>query len=54
MRDYIYVEDLARAHVATLDVSGYEVFNVGSEDGTKVIDIISACERVLGEKAADR
>jgi UDP-glucose 4-epimerase len=51
VRDYIYVEDLARAHVATLDVGGYEVFNVGSEDGTKVIDIISACERVLGEKA---
>jgi UDP-glucose 4-epimerase len=51
VRDYIYVEDLARAHVATLDVSGFEVFNVGSESGTKVIDIISTCERVLGEKA---
>jgi UDP-glucose 4-epimerase len=51
VRDYIYVEDLARAHVAALDVSGFEVFNVGSENGTKVIDIISTCERVLGEKA---
>ncbi len=51
VRDYIYVEDLARAHTQPLDVTGFEVFNVGSENSTKVIDIIATCERILGEKA---
>jgi UDP-glucose 4-epimerase len=48
MRDYIYVEDLARAHVQPLKVSGYEVFNVGTETGTKVIDIIEHAFAILG------
>jgi UDP-glucose 4-epimerase len=48
VRDYIYVEDLARAHVQPLKVRGYEVFNVGTEAGTKVIDIVHAVSRILG------
>jgi UDP-glucose 4-epimerase len=48
VRDYIYVEDLARAHVQPLNVSGFEVFNVGTEVGTKVIDIVEAVSRILG------
>ena len=48
VRDYIYVEDLARAHIAPLDVSGFEVFNVGTEVGTKVKDIIQTVFRVAG------
>jgi UDP-glucose 4-epimerase len=48
VRDYIYVEDLARAHVQPLKVSGFEVFNVGTEVGTKVIDIVEAVSRILG------
>src|ERR1700694_4146610 len=48
VRDYIYVEDLARAHVQPLKVRGYEVFNVGTEAGTKVIDIVHAVSRTLG------
>ncbi len=48
VRDYIYVEDLARAHVQPLDVRGFEVFNVGTEVGTKVIDIVHAVSRILG------
>ena len=48
IRDYIYVEDLARAHIAPLETTGYQVFNVGSDTGTKVIDIIDAVSRILG------
>lgn len=48
IRDYIYVEDLARAHIAPLETSGYQVFNVGSDAGTKVIDIIETVSRILG------
>jgi len=48
VRDYIYVEDLARAHIEPLKVSGFEVFNVGTEVGTKVIDVIEIVFRILG------
>jgi len=48
VRDYIYVEDLARAHIAPLKVRGFEVFNVGSDVGTKVIDVIEQVFRITG------
>jgi UDP-glucose 4-epimerase len=48
VRDYIYVEDLARAHIAALKVRGYEVFNVGTDVGTKVIDVIQQVFRIVG------
>ena len=51
LRDYIYVEDLARAHVRPLNVTGFEVFNVGSDVGTKVIDIVHTVSRILGYEA---
>ena len=52
VRDYIYVEDLARAHVAPLQVKGFEVYNVGSDAGTKVIDIIETVSRIVGYDVA--
>jgi UDP-glucose 4-epimerase len=56
VRDYIHVVDLAKAHVAALklmeksDFSGYDVFNIGTGDGNSVLQVISAFERVTGEK----
>ena len=50
LRDYIYVEDLARAHIQPLKVSGYEVFNVGTEVGTKVIDIVETVFDIVGHR----
>lgn len=48
LRDYIYVEDLARAHIAPLQGSGFHVYNVGTEVGTKVIDIIEKVFAIAG------
>ena len=52
VRDYIYVEDLARAHVAPLEVTGFEVFNVGTEVGTKVTDVVETVSRILGHEVS--
>jgi UDP-glucose 4-epimerase len=48
VRDYIYVEDLARAHVAVLEQTGLNYFNVGSEKGIKVKDVLQAVTDIVG------
>jgi UDP-glucose 4-epimerase len=48
VRDYIYVEDLARAHVAVLGENGLNYFNVGSESGVKVKDVLQAVTDIVG------
>lgn len=56
VRDYIHVVDLAKAHVAALklmeksDFTGYDVFNIGTGNGSTVLQIINAFERVTGVK----
>jgi UDP-glucose 4-epimerase len=50
VRDYIYVEDLAEAHVAVLGIAGLTTFNVGSETGVKVNDVLKAVEAILGTR----
>lgn len=47
-RDYIYVEDLARAMTSVLPLSGLEYFNVGSETGAKTIDLVRAIMDIAG------
>jgi UDP-glucose 4-epimerase len=62
VRDYFFVEDLARAHTAVLPLSGLEVFNVGSDTGAKTIDVLREIMDIagsevpiedLGERAGD-
>ncbi len=48
VRDYIYVEDLARAHLAPLELTGLDCFNVGTDVGTKVNDVIDTVFRIVG------
>lgn len=48
VRDFIYVEDLAEAHVSLLYVSGLEIFNIGTEKGTKVKDVVKTIFKVVG------
>lgn len=61
-RDYVHVEDLARAHVEALNFSmgmtEYEVINVGTGRGTTVLELIDAFEhaskRRIPYKIVDR
>ena len=48
IRDFIYVEDLANAHIAPLDLKGFHVFNVGAGEGTKVVDIVKKIFEIVG------
>ncbi len=52
VRDYVHVADLARAHLAALrylgDGGASAAFNLGSERGYSVLEVIAAAERVVG------
>lgn len=48
VRDFIYVEDLARAHTEVLRLSGLHYFNIGSEVGSKAIDVVRAIFDIVG------
>lgn len=57
IRDYIYVVDLAKAHVVALErllagknTDNYEVFNVGTGKGSSVLEVIGSFERISGKK----
>ncbi len=57
IRDYIHVVDLAKAHVAAIkrmeageSADNYEVFNIGTGNGTTVLGVIKAFENSTGEK----
>ena len=48
VRDYIFVEDLARAHAAVLGLDGLNYFNVGTEAGVRVKDVLDIVTDILG------
>jgi UDP-glucose 4-epimerase len=53
VRDYVHVEDLAEAHVLALEkaVPGrHDIFNLGSETGNSVREVIEAARRVTGRE----
>ncbi len=57
VRDYIHVSDLAVAHVKALDYmrsekskERFEVFNVGTGNGSSVMEVIQSFERTSGLK----
>jgi len=56
IRDYIHVVDLAKAHVSALKRleskigENYEVFNIGTGNGSSVLDVIHAFEKSTGVK----
>ena len=57
VRDYIHVVDLAKAHVIALqrllnkkNVESLEIFNLGTGTGSSVLQVITAFEKVSGQK----
>jgi UDP-glucose 4-epimerase len=57
VRDYVHVSDLADAHVLAMKRlqekkdGGFEAFNLGTEMGSTVLQVITEVERVIGTKA---
>lgn len=53
VRDYIHVEDLARAHVLALkniDKYGADAVNIGTGEGYSVLDMVKAFEKACGKE----
>ena len=57
IRDYIHVDDVAKAHVNALkrllndeQFSNCEIYNIGTGKGSSVLDVIESFERVTGTK----
>lgn len=50
VRDFIYIEDLAHAHVDVLSLSGYNVFNIGTETGVKVKEVLNLILKIVGHQ----
>jgi UDP-glucose 4-epimerase len=53
VRDYVHVVDLAQAHLLALEAlqpGQALIYNLGSEVGFSVREVIAACERVIGRK----
>ncbi len=52
VRDYIHVVDLAAGHLAALDATagrpGYRIWNLGTGQGTSVLEVVRAFERASG------
>lgn len=48
VRDFIYIEDLAYAHVLPLNQSGFHIYNVGTETGIKVVDVVNKIFQLVG------
>ncbi|MBU1031590.1 UDP-glucose 4-epimerase GalE [Patescibacteria group bacterium] len=48
VRDFIYIDDLAKAHVLALNSAGLHIYNVGTEIGAKVIDVVKKIFRIVG------
>lgn len=52
IRDFIYIEDLALAHTLPLNQTGLHIYNVGTQTGTKVIDVVKKIFEIVGFKVA--
>jgi UDP-glucose 4-epimerase len=55
VRDYVHVEDLARAHQLCLEsgeAGTSRVYNLGTGTGVTVLEVIRACEEVVGRRIA--
>lgn len=56
IRDYIYVVDLAKAHVAAMarvldkETDSVEIFNIGTGKGVSTLEIVEGFERATGVK----
>ena len=54
MRDFLHIQDLSEAHVAALkhlqQQQGFDTFNLGTGQGSTVLEVVSAFEDVCGHQ----
>ncbi len=50
IRDFIYISDLVQAHVDVLDIAGFEIFNVGTETGVIIENVLELIFKIVGYK----
>lgn len=48
IRDFIYIEDLTSAHIDVLELSGFNIFNIGTQKGIKVRNVIDEIFKIVG------
>lgn len=48
VRDFIYIEDLARAHIDVLPLTGFNIFNIGTDSGVKVMEVLDQIFKIFG------
>jgi len=50
VRDFVYIDDIARAHIEALKLDGHQILNLGSGSGVKLAKLIETLEKVSGKK----
>lgn len=50
VRDFIYIKDLVQAHIDVLSLTGHQIFNIGTEKGVKVKNVVSEIFKIVGYK----
>lgn len=50
IRDYIHINDLVDAHLLSIEKGDNEIFNLGSENGYSVLDVVNEFEKQLKQK----
>ncbi len=48
VRDFIYIDDLAVAHILPLSEKGLHIYNVGTQAGFRIIDVVGKIFAILG------
>lgn len=48
VRDFIYIDDLSLAHILPLNLSGLHIYNVGTQTGVLVIDVVKEIFDLVG------
>lgn len=50
-RDFTYIDDVAEATIRSLELPGYNIFNVGNDRPIELLKMIRILEELLGKKA---
>jgi UDP-glucose 4-epimerase len=51
-RDFIYIDDVVRAHLAALQLpQGYHYINLSGKNATSVMEVIHLLEKIMGKQA---